>query len=98
MTNEPKITREMVEEACTDTLGIDTLRGYMDQQAERIAELEGQIVILMRALKFYANNCPQSSLDGPEGYPTALRAKNAIADIKNRATLAQQKSTTKEGE
>jgi len=30
------------------------------------------------ALKFYAKHCPQNSLDGPEGMPTAFKAKEAL--------------------
>lgn len=37
---------------------------------------------LLEALEFYAKHCPQNSLDGPEGIPTAFKARDAIAKAK----------------
>lgn len=39
------------------------------------------IATTTKALRFYAKNCPQNSLDGPEGYPTAIPAKRALDDV-----------------
>lgn len=38
--------------------------------------------IAIKALRFYKKNCPQSSLDGEEGQPTAYPAINALNAIR----------------
>lgn len=37
-----------------------------------------QLNKLRECLKFYAKHCPQNSLDGPEGMPTAKRARDML--------------------
>lgn len=39
------------------------------------------IKTIRAALKFYAKHCPQNSLDGPEGMPTAFKAKEALSSL-----------------
>lgn len=45
----------------------------------RIAELEAMVAAKDEALRFYAKNCAQNSLDGEEGQPTCFKAREALA-------------------
>jgi hypothetical protein len=63
----------------------ETLFKYGDNEAAfnrcvtYTEQLEARVWVLEKALEFYAKHCPQDSLNGPDGFPTAIKAKAALA-------------------
>lgn len=55
---------------------------YKGVPPHEIHELLELVEVMAEALKFYAKYSPQNSLDGEEGMPTAIRAKEALAKYK----------------
>ena len=63
---------------------IERLNGIIDSSRSLFNTMDAKNKLLLKALRFYAKNCPQNSLDGPEGFPTAIKAKAAIAQVESQ--------------